>query len=1522
MARVMRRLPALLLPLILFVGLALWWPSQKATAPAGKTSETAKALSSTPAPVADPALEQWMKDHREEREIPAADLERAVAMATERKARMLQWIAADPEQALEQAVTLAEYEALPEPLKPLYERPFVAMATLRVLPVCADGAPAEPMRILEMDGRSWEASVFGWRQRQLTKQGTPLAGITLEGVAAIAEHAFAPVAAEEVAAHAALPLGNPDESRDFSTGEALGDHPVTALAAGERFLFADMASLEEANQKMAALDESVSPTRGSNVVFALPSPAGGGVDWEGAATEVELQASAWSETPKSVFCIRVDFSDVAGEAVSQATLASVMNTAVADSLEEMSYGKTTVTAGVSSSTVRMPQPSTFYKPSNNSQLHTDARNAYLAVAGATALNGYDIVVVHFPSIGMQGGGLTYAGLAGGDSQWLQGNHDSGVIIHEFGHNYGLGHSSFWDTDGLSVTGAGTSVEYGDQTDIMGSGPDPEGHFHMQGKQRLGWFSAANWQDATATGSGTRRIYRFDSTATTGALRGLRITKAASPAEYYWVGYRPGIATQPAFHKGAYVVWQQPGQTRSWLIDTTPETANDKNDAAVALGRTFSDTTADVHVTPLAIGGTGADQWLDVNVQVGPFPGNAAPTATLTGGGSAAARTDVAFSAAAADSNGDTLAYHWDFGDGTTSANASAVNHRWLVGGSYTVTLTVSDMKGGTVVKTQAVTVSDPLTTWSAGTVTVVASRTMNRNAYLNGRFIATGNQYAYGSFDGVTWKEQYLALNFRSGGMAYGGGRYVIAGRDYINSTWRAVAFHSTDGFRWTQATLASLPELRDVAYGAGAFVAVGMDGTILRSTDGGQGWNQMTAPGSQTLESIAYGDGVFVAVGGTKVYTSPDGITWTDRSAGHSLESWHSFDSVEFTAGKFIAGGWYSGLHVSLNGGVTWSETPIRGDHDYDILNIAAGDGCVVASATDKTDSPNTTALLVSVDGLSWAESSYTGFPSTPALAFGGGRYATVHGDNSASSRSNGFYPSNAAPSASISAPATANARTNVLFSSTTSDSNGDALILAWDFKDGSPVASGSFVQHVFSTGGTYSVDLIATDSRGGVTTTSHSITITDPLDTWTTRTSGTALALNDIAFGGGKLVAVGAKGTYRISTDGGASWGTGGTVAASSANIYLYGLIHDGTNFVVAGEDYDFSVSAWKGVIYTSPDGTTWTRRHYSGATLKDVAFGGGVYVATGNAGALWRSTNATTWSPISSGVAVNLNGVAYGNGGFVSVGAASNGSSGTVLTSPDGNTWTNTSAAAGLGVNQGFYDAEYCNDRFLASGWYTKIRHSTNNGASFATTQTGTRQIPAFAYGHGIYFAAGVDKDNGDADINLISTDGANWSALTTASQDNRNGVLFHNNTFITVGEAGSIRQSAAFSAPPAGGGYTSWQALHFPGSPALSGSDDDFDRDGVANLAEYTTGTDPKNSSDRAVFTHTVQGGQLILTIPRNPAATDVQITGEQSSLMNGWSDTGVIILEDSVSQFRTAIPMSGANGFLRAKFSVN
>ena len=1505
----MRRVYSLLLPLlILLVGIGCWFSqSGSQSAGTGKLIQAASLDS-----VRDAELAELLKGHHGSREISPSNLAHAVELAKSRGERMKQWIVADPEQALAQSISFAEYEALPEELKPWFERPFAEIANLRIMPVCAEGAGREPMRILEMDGKSWDASVYGWRNQQVTKENTPLVGISLGGLAAISENAFVAVATDEADALTGVPLGNEDAQRDFSNGRLLGRRAVTALAGGKRYLFEDQASLNETNRRMAELDSSLSPKAGSNLVFA-PSPGqGGAIDWGGLEEEVELQASAWSETPKSVFCIRVDFSDVEGEVVSQSALANVMNVPVASSITEMSYGKTTVSAEVSATTVRMPEPASYYVPSNNSGLHTDAKDAYELIAGDGVLDNYDIVVVHFAGIGMQGGGLTYAGLAGGGNQWLQGTTSSGVIIHEFGHNYGIGHSGFWDTSDGSVVGAGSNVEYGDQTDIMGSGPDPEGHFHMQAKQKLGWLEAGQWDDAAVSGSGVRRIYRFDSDDTTGALRGVRVPKGVEGGEYYWVGYRPGISTYPAFQQGAYLLWQRPGNSRSWLIDTTPGTEDGKLDAPVAIGRTYTDSVTDVHVTTLGKGGSGADQWLDVNVQIGPFPDNAPPTATITGSSAVGAREELTFSASAADEDGDELAYFWDFGDGSTGPNAASATHRWLVGGSYTVTLSVSDMKGGSVEVTQVVNVSDPLDTWTAGTVG--ASRSVNRSAYLNGRFVVTGNQYAYTSFDGLAWSEQYLALNFRSGGMAYGNGEYLIAGYDSVDGSWVAVVFTSPDGLQWERVELATFPELRDVAYGTGAFVAVGDDGTILRSVDDGQTWAAMSAPGTTSLRSIAFSGSEFVAVGGTAIYTSPDGEVWTDRSGGHSLPSWQSFDSVTYANGMFIAGGWYSGVHVSQDGGVTWGEVPIRGGHDYEIQDIVAGDGCIIAAAVDQDDG-DTPAILVSYDGTSWQESSYDSFPNTDAIAFGNGRFFTADGSSGETLSSDAFYPANGAPLAEIDAPAAADARSSVLFSSIVSDPDNDPVTVEWDFKDGSPLVSGTAAVHTFSVGGSYSVDLIATDTRGGVTVTNHLVMVADPLDSWVTRTSGTTAHLNDIVAGGGLLVAVGENGgTYRTSSDG-ITWGGGGI----GINIYLRAVTYDGANFVAVGQDYDFGASAWTGAIYTSPDGGSWTRRHFSGPPLRGVTYGltsgGGLGVAVGDDGTIWYSSDRISWLPAPSSVADHLRDVAFGDGTFVICGSA-----GTVQTSADGSSWTDTTGGSGLASWQGFSEMEFADGLFFAGGWYARLRNSSDLGATFSTTESGYRNISGYAFGNGVHLAVGIDKDNDDADINLISQDGVNWSPLTTEGQDDRQSVVFFEDTFITVGSNGTIRQSAVFSASSVTG-YAAWQMDHFPGSPLLSGSDEDFDGDGVANLIEYLTGSDPRDGSDWVSMTSEIEGNLLVLTIPRDPAANDLIVTALKSTALDDWSTIGVTILENSGTQFRAAIPLSEAKGFLRAEVEV-
>src|SRR5690606_27701947 len=84
-------------------------------------------------------------------------------------------------------------------------------------------------------------------------------------------------------------------------------------------------------------------------------------------------------------------------------------------------------------------------------------------------------------------------------------------------------------------------------------------------------------------------------------------------------------------------------------------------------------------------------------------------------------------------------------------------------------------------------------------------------------------------------------------------------------------------------------------------FVAVAYNGTnrVMTSPDGIT-WTSRTA-GENNWNSITYGNDIFVAVatdGTNRVMTSPDGITWTSRAAAED----NQWRSVTYGNGLFVA--------------------------------------------------------------------------------------------------------------------------------------------------------------------------------------------------------------------------------------------------------------------------------------------------------------------------------------------------------------------------------------------------------------------------------------------------------------------------------------------------------------------------------------------------------------------------------------------------------------------------------------------
>ena len=136
-----------------------------------------------------------------------------------------------------------------------------------------------------------------------------------------------------------------------------------------------------------------------------------------------------------------------------------------------------------------------------------------------------------------------------------------------------------------------------------------------------------------------------------------------------------------------------------------------------------------------------------------------------------------------------------------------------------------------------------------------------------------------------------------------------------------------------------------------------------------------------------------------------------------------------------------------------------------------------------------------------------------------------------------------------------------------------------------------------------------------------------------------------------------------------------------------------------------------------------------------INGVTYGNGLYVAVGASGVLTTSTDGITWTARTAGLASeNLTAVTYGNGLYVIVGA-----SGGLSTSPDGITWTaRTSGFAGNAIN----GVTYGNGLYVIVGVIGKLSTSPD-GITWTARTSGfsTTAIHGVTYGNGLYVAVGA-------------------------------------------------------------------------------------------------------------------------------------------------------------------------------------
>jgi len=618
------------------------------------------------------------------------DVQEGERLATERRQALMALIRKDPEAALKAALPIRLRKDLPPSVSALLEERVQGRGDYQVLaslppppemvaedPDAASPSPLTPSitRSVSMGDRHWEAFVYGRRLEEGTKQGIPLFGITLDGLMALHQ---SPLRALE-----------PGEVPDPGLLQASSNCPVSRKNApsGLPVQVADTLHRICQGSHLASFEKTLLAQETGIGPAPVLTPA-----------EIPV-ANPWTMGPKRVLLLRVSFLDQPSAPIPETNARSMMQS-VGTFFRDSSYGATSWTVTVSS-LIQLPQPMASYNRDGIFILNS-ARIA--AEAAGYRMGDYDLdCAIFIPAAGPSWAlGQGYVGARG---CWVS-SWDPRVVAHEFGHNYGLWHSNAWRTSNLGGIGSGVNGEYGDTSDVMGSGPDLKYQFNAIAKSLLGWLPDAHVLPVSS--SGTYRVYAFDQSSTLDPSQPCVLKIRKDGQRDYWLSSRQLIAS-PQMQNGLNVHWKDAGSASPLLIDPYPITPSFD---PLVLGQTLADPYAGVHITPVAKGGI-APVWFDVVVHLGDQHANHPPSLVLAaaGGLEAAVNAPVTVRAEASDEDGDPLSYFWswDYGDLTFLGNVPEVSRAWSRDGEYTVRCTVTDTKGGICTGSLVVRVGNPTT---------------------------------------------------------------------------------------------------------------------------------------------------------------------------------------------------------------------------------------------------------------------------------------------------------------------------------------------------------------------------------------------------------------------------------------------------------------------------------------------------------------------------------------------------------------------------------------------------------------------------------------------------------------------------------------------------------------------------------------------------------------------------------------------------------------------------------------------
>jgi hypothetical protein len=152
-------------------------------------------------------------------------------------------------------------------------------------------------------------------------------------------------------------------------------------------------------------------------------------------------------------------------------------------------------------------------------------------------------------------------------------------------------------------------------------------------------------------------------------------------------------------------------------------------------------------------------------------------------------------------------------------------------------------------------------------------------------------------------------------------------------------------------------------------------------------------------------------------------------------------------------------------------------------------------------------------------------------------------------------------------------------------------------------------------------------------------------------------------------------------------------------------------------------------------------------------------GLFVTVGKQGRILTSRDGNSWTERTSGSSESLRGVTYGNGLFVIVSY-----SGTILTSSDGTSWTKRYS----GTTSKHYGVTYGNGLFVTVG---RRILTSSDGITWTKRDSGTSgYLRGVTYGNELFVTVGKSG------LILTSSDGTSWYTQRDRRYSGKSNILY--------------------------------------------------------------------------------------------------------------------------------------------------